>query len=269
MKVKRPRIVFAVAAAAALMVIAPAWAQEDAAIPAPSAIDADCRIEVLPAHTRRMSRTIEVPPVVCERQVPRYETVRVPVYETRRVPVFKTVDRPVFEEREVPVYKTERVPVWGEKEVTTYHEVRTPVTIKLWSPFKCEDRCIELWDKCEKVPSGTAVVPAIVDYEERQVECGRRIERVQVGTEPERVLCGYETVREQVGEREEQRLAGFESQSVVVKPASVRTVTDCVEVPRERVTVIPDGTHRDTPLEGTNRVLTESEYRSTLADTTR
>lgn len=260
---KVPLIVYA-AAAGALLSLAPAWGQDE--LPPPrAATDARARVAAIPAHTRVRERVEQVPPVYCEQRVPVYETLSVPVYETRRVPVYATIEKPVYADREIPLFRTERVPVWGEREVPVYRRESRPVTLELWNPFECEDLELELWDTCEEVPCGTKMVPAVVGHEERRVPCGTRIVREQVGTEPAQVLAGYREQREQVGEREERRFAGWSARQVMTRAASSRTVRECVPVPCETVTVIPDGTTREQPLAGTSRVMTESEYREALA----
>ena len=236
-------------------------------VPEPTATPkADCRIVVVPARTREVTRTIVEPPVTCEKQIPRYTSVEVPVFETRRIPEYEMVEQPVYETREVPVFRTERVPVWGEKEVTNYKAVRKPVTLTIPNPFGCEDPCLELWDRCEKVADGTRTVRAIVDHETREVQCGVRLERHQVGTREEKVLCGYRMETVQTGTRTERRLDGYDTETVVTRAARQRTVTETEHLPCETVTVVPDGSTRDVPLEGTTRVLTESQLRNVLAD---
>lgn len=253
------------AAAAALLDLAPAFADGEASDALPTASDDQCRIEVLPAHVRTVQRQDCEVPVRCLQRVPIYEPVLVPVYETRQVPVYEDVERPTYETYEVPVYRTERVPVWGEREVPVYRQVKEPVTICLWNPFCCEDAEIELWDRCTSVPCGTQKVQAIVDHEERQVECGTRTERRQTGTTRERVLTGHRCEQVQVGTREVRRFVGCELRDVVTQPAATRTVTECIEVPARSVTVTPDGTRRDEPLAGSEAVLSESEYQAALA----
>jgi hypothetical protein len=256
------------AALAALVSLAPVWAADrDAPAAAPSrAPDAKCRVASIPAHDVQHQRTVTVPEVRCDRRVPVYETVQVPVYETHQVPVTETVQRPVYTERQVPIYRTERTPVWGEKVVPVYRNVSKPVTLTLWNPFGCEDAHIDLWDTCDQVPCGTKTVRAVVDWQENQVPCGTRTERVRTGTREEQVVTGTRCERTQVGQREERRFTGWRHESVVVEPAKTQTVTESVHEPCETVTVIPDGTMREAPLAGTSRVLTESQYRSELAE---
>ncbi len=248
--------------------LAPALAADDeqaapaeTRTPSPSA----ARIAAIPAHTITTERTIAVPPKREKRRIARYETVREPIVEQRRVPVYGEREVPVYETVDVPVYRTERVPVWGEKQVTTYKHVRKPVTIELWNPFACENECVELWDTCEKVPNGTQTVKAIVAHEERRVADGTRLERKQVGVRTETVITGYRTEEVTVGERERRVCVGHDETWVVVEPARQRRVTECTDVPCERVTVVPDDATRTTPLAGTARVLTESQYAETLA----
>lgn len=250
-------------ALATLIAVGPGLAGADEA--APLAAAEQCRVDAIPAHTKVETRTVAVPAVRECKRIPRYETVRVPVYELRRVPVHETVQRPVYESREIPVYRTERVPIWGEKEVTVYKEVRTPVTIEVWNPFQCDDEVIELWDKCEEVPCGTRTVPAIVDYETRRIQCGTRTERIQTGSTAEEVLVGYRCERVKTGETERRHLVGYDTKWVVVEPAREEVVTEVIEMPCEPVTVVPDGTRAESPLPNTKRVLTEAQFDKAVA----
>lgn len=229
------------------------------------ATEDECRVAAIPAHTRTTQRTIHEPPLRRQRQVPRYETVTEPVYETKLVPVREMRDVPIYETVEVPVYRTERLPVWGEKQVTAYRKVRKPVTIEIWNPFECENECLELWDTCEDVPDGTKSVRAIVGHEERRVQCGTRLERKQVGTRSEEVVVGHRSERVKVAERTRRVCVGTDTEWIVVRPARDRVITETHDVPCERVTVIPDGTTRAAPLAGTARILTASQYEELLA----
>jgi hypothetical protein len=231
-----------------------------------STTEASCRVVVIPAHTRTVQKTIVEQPLTCEQRVPRYKNVDVPIYETRRIPEYERVEQPVYETREVPVYRTERMPVWGEKEVTAYRSERRPLTIEIPNPFGCENPCLELWDRCEQVPDGTRMVRAVVGHETREVQCGTRLERHQIGTREERVLRGYRVETVQTGIRKERRLDGYETRTVVTRAARHRVVREEVPVPCETVTVVSDGSSRDAPLEGTSRVLTESQLQGVLAD---
>jgi len=181
-----------------------------------------------PAPAPVAERLVTVPPVTCDRQVPVYETVTVPVMERRCVPQYEDREVPVFATREVPVYRTECVPVWGEKEVTVYRKEKQPLKIELWNPFGCKDTEIELWDRCVDVPCGTETRRAVVGQEQRQVQCGTRLVSYQSGTRLERVQVGTKVESIQVGTREERRLVGYETQKVVVEPARTQIVSGSV-----------------------------------------
>ncbi len=237
-------------------------------VPAPAADvpSPACRVEVIPAHTREVTRQVTHPPVVGERQVPVYAQVDVPTYETRQVPVYETVQVPTYATREVPVYDTVREPVWGEAEVPTFRKVEKPVEIDLWNPFGCDDLTVKLWDTTECVPCGTATQSAVVGWQEHQVQTGTRTESYVSGTTAQQVLTGYRTETTQTGTHPETRQSGWKTESVVLAPARVETVTDRVAVPCERVTVVPDDQLASAvPLPGTTRVIGETELVQTLA----
>ena len=79
------------------------------------------------------------------------------------------------------------------------------------------------------------------------------------------VVAGHRTERVLVGERETRRLAGYDTQLVVIEPARVDKVRECVDVPEQIVTVVSDGAAGVVPLPGTSEVLTEEAYQARLA----
>ena len=133
------------------------------------------RVALIPAHRAWAERTVEVPAVTAERQVPVFETVKVPVYGTLTWPE----TRPV----EVPRFKTKK----------------KAVKIKLWNPFKCFDEFdVKLWDREKCVEDGTETRPQVVQRSQ-QVVVGERDEVRIVGYRTEKVVvtpARVETVRE-------------------------------------------------------------------------
>ncbi len=149
---------------------------------------------------------------------------------------------PVTEQRQVPIYETVKVPVQGTltyPEVQTvavprYQHVRDDVKITLWNPFECfEEFDLTLIPRTKKVHVGDDLVQQPVARTQQVV----------------------------VGERDEQRIVGWRAETVVVAPARVETVRECVQTPERWVTVGPPGC---APLPGTAQAMTEAEYRAAL-----
>ena len=199
------------------------------------------RVEQLAARRAWEERSEILPEVVREEVVPVFETVKVPIYALRRVPITEEREVPVLASREVPVFEERRVPEHGPMTVPTYERRRVPVTLSLPNPFDCDDVCIELWDRCECVPSGTRVEQAVVGWRSERVQVGTRWETYTSGTRTETVTVGERSVQVVVGERDERRQIGTETRRVVVRPAETRSVRVCVDHPAESVTVVPDG----------------------------
>jgi hypothetical protein len=135
------------------------------------------RVEVIPAHATWVERRVTVPPVTAERQVPVYETVKVPVHGT--------------------LTYTETQPV----AVPQFQRVRDDVSITLWNPFRgFREFDLTLIPRTRDVHVGDAVVaqpvaraqPVVVGEREEQRITGWRTETVVVA--PARV----ETIRELV-----------------------------------------------------------------------
>jgi hypothetical protein len=118
----------------------------------------------------------------------------------------RTAERctPVFEDLQVPVYTTRCEPVWREVQVPVYACRQVPVTRTVCDPCTGE---------VSTVPCGVRTEHYVAEMRTERVRCGTRVERVQ---------CGTRTVR---------RLAGMHRETVVVCPATTRTVCECACVP--------------------------------------
>lgn len=210
-------------------------------------------------------------PVYTTQRTPIYADVQVPCWKMRRIPIHVTQRTPVFEEIEVPVFTTERVPVMKE--------VCDPCTGEITSvPCGCEVRVVQCGTRTEvrikgfeekqvqcgwrpeRFQDGTRTVKKVVDWEEKRVVCAQRYERYQDGTRTERRCSGFDTKQVQVGTRTLKVPAGTRQREVVVCPAKTRVERERITIPCRRVTVVPDGAAKGTPLAGTEEVLTESEY---------
>jgi hypothetical protein len=242
-----------------------ALADEIPTAPAPAPVASqDCRLAVIPAHNVWVERQVATPPVTTERRVPVYATEKVPVFESRLVPEYRDVEEPIYETRQSPVIEERQVPVYGPVAVPVYEERDSSFDLSLPNPFGCDDLCLSLPNPfgCDEVQVGTAVQQGVVGTRPEAVQTGVRQDQVQVGTQPRRVLVGQRTEVVKTGERDEQRIVGWRNETIVVRPAEMRTVRECVLVPEQRVTVGPQGS---APLAGTNRILTEDEYMAALA----
>jgi hypothetical protein len=172
----------ALVAVPAALAPAVAWAHDDvvappAPFPAPPAPVVTARVAVIPAHDTWVERRISVPPVTEQRQVPVYETVKVPVHGT----LTYTDSQPVA--------------------VPQFQRVRDDVSITLWNPFRgFREFDLTLIPRTKDVHVGDAVVqqpvarsqPVVVGEREEQRLTGWRTETVVVA--PAR----FETVRERV-----------------------------------------------------------------------
>lgn len=216
----------------------------------------------LPAQQTWVQREEVLPAASCERQVPVFETVKVPTYEERQVPIHQDVEVPVFSTREVEVYDTLLVPEYGEVEVTVYEARSTPVRVSLPNPFSCECRTfdVKLWNRCERVPVGTRHEQGIVGWRTDRAVVGTRTETFQSGTETRRTVVGWRTERVQVGEREESRQVGWRAETVALAPERRRVVHDCVAKPARLVTVTDGDPATTAPLPGTTEVVDEATF---------
>jgi hypothetical protein len=204
------------------------------------AADCEPRNAIIPAHTRRIERTITVPAVMGERCVPVHEEIVVPVYETQRAPRYRTIEVPVYETRMEPQYRTERVPryEWRDESVRELGLKSTSITLP--NPFACDcDMNLPFLPR-PTLECKTEPVRVCVGYDTRVVPCGTKAVQHQVGTETKQVLDGYDTQSVQTGTRTERRVSGFRTETYEVCPASTRVVTECVVVPARAVMVVPD-----------------------------
>ncbi|MBL9089370.1 MAG: hypothetical protein JNM10_19685 [Planctomycetia bacterium] len=245
---------------------APAAPAAPMPVPAPRA--SDRWIGCLPPQRTWVPREEVTPPTTCERSVPVYETVRVPIHEERRVPVYREEQVPVYGTREVDAYEDRSVPEYGEVPVTTYETRAVPVKLALPNPFSCdcEDLELKLWDRCERVACGTRYERGIVGWRTERVVVGKRTETYQTGTEPKQVVAGWRTEVVEVGSREEQRCVGWRTETVIVEPERRRVVHDCVDVPSRLVTVTTGDPAKTEPLPGTTAVVHESVFSRALAN---
>lgn len=250
----------------------PTPAHDDGTTARPEAATSSARgdrwVGWLPAQQTWVAREEVLPAASCERQVPVFETVKVPTYEERRVPVHQDVTVPVFSTREVQVYDTLRVPEYGEIEVTVYEARSTPVRVSLPNPFSCECRPfdLKLWNRCEQVPVGTRHEQGIVGWRTERVVVGTRTETFQSGTETRQAVVGWRTERLQVGEREESRCVGWRTESIPVAPERRRVVRECVATPARLVTVTDGDPASTAPLPGTTEVVSEATFAQAQAD---
>lgn len=245
---------FAAALAPALVGIA-----QDSSAPA-------TRVATIPAHEALVeNERVCEPAVMGERQVPIYETVKVPVVETRCVPVLQKVEEPVYATREVQAFEDHQVPVTGPVEVPVYESKKKPVKIEFTNPFTCRPVSWHLWDRCEYVCAGTRTEQGVVGYRTEQTPV-TRTETYVSGTRTREVQVGQRSETVTVGTRDEQRCVGFKSEPYVMRPAVTQHVRERVNVPAETVTVVtaPDATGV-APSPGTSRVLTEKEFQDALA----
>jgi hypothetical protein len=249
------------AAATALVPVAVGIARE--AQPAPT------RVETLPAHETWVERSVVCRPAVLgERQVPVYETVKVPVVETRCVPVFEDVPEPVWATREVQALEERQVPVKGPVEVPVYEARRRPVAIEFTNPFTCCPVSWRLWDRCETVQVGSRTEEGIVDWRTEATPVVRT-ERYVAETRTRRAQVGERQETVTVGERDETRCVGWRTETYVARPEVTQVVRERVAVPAEAVTVVAAAQAEGVaPLPGTSRVLTEEAFQRALASAT-
>ncbi|MFO0932312.1 MAG: hypothetical protein U1E39_06340 [Planctomycetota bacterium] len=242
-----------------------------APMPTPAPRAADRWIGCLPPQRTWVPREEVTPATTCERAVPVYETVRVPIHEERCVPVYREEQVPVWATREVDAFEDRAVPEYGDVPVTVYETRSVPVKLALPNPFACDCKDVELklWDRCERVACGTRTERGIVGWRTERVAVGKRTETYQSGTETKQVLAGWRTEVVEVGAREESRCVGWRTESVVVEPERRRVVHDCVDLPSRLVTVTSGDPAATTPLPGTTAVVDEATFSRSLASSGR
>jgi hypothetical protein len=224
------------------------------------------RLDHVPAHQEWVERNVEIAAVTECRNVPTFETVKVPLYEERRVPTTREVEVPVYATREVPVFEERQVPVTGPVTVQDFKTVEEPVGIHFTNPFNCCPVDLKLWDRCTRVPCGSHVEQGVVGFRTEQVPCGTRTETFVSGTEKRVVSDGERCEVVKVGERDEARQTGWRTDTVVVTPARTETVRECLQVPAQDVTVVEQGDpNRAAPMAGTTRVMSEDDFRRACA----
>jgi hypothetical protein len=223
------------------------------------------RVETIPAHRAWVTRDVVHPPVLGERCVPVFETVKVPIVETRAVPEHREIEEPVLSTRQVTDFTERRVPEYGPVDVPVYEKRERPVMLSLPNPFGCDDLCLHLWDKCEMVPVGARTETAVVGWRTERVPF-ERTETFVSGTQKRRVVVGERLETVTVGEREERRQTGWRNEPFEIRPARTESIRECVDRPAETVTVVVSGDpSAATPLPGTTRVVTQAELERGLA----
>ena len=199
-----------------------------------------CVPQTIPACVEVRTRTVERPAVTCQVQVPKYEEVSHPVYETKCTPEYRTVETPVYETRsvpvyaercvaryesyEVPVYRTRQVPTYATRSVPRYEDVAVPcyatrcvpVTQPVCDPCTGVTRMEICGYRNETYESGSQTERRLVGYDSEQYECGSREECYQDGTESRQRLAGYDREQYECGTREECYQSGTRTEQVFV-----------------------------------------------------
>lgn len=123
-------------------------------------------------------------------------------------------------------------------------------------PFASPNQC-----RRDTIPAHTHyVTKTILLPAERELRQVPRYETTTVKLVESAQDNGDGTLRVQLGARTERRIIGFTSEWVITVGAREREVTELIQIPREHVTVIPDGMRIDAPLRGTTRVLTATAF---------
>jgi len=199
-----------------------------------------CVCQTIPAKIEVRTRTVECPAVTCQVQVPKFEEISCPVYETQCTPEYRSVEVavyetravPVYEERcapryesyEVPVYRTREVPRYAARSVPRYEDVAVPcfatrsvpVTRPVCDPCTGETRIEVCGHRTETYQDGTQTERRLVGYDSEQVQCGTRRECYQDGTESRQRLAGYDREQVQCGTRDECYASGTRTEQVFV-----------------------------------------------------
>src|SRR5436190_1628490 len=123
-----------------------------------------CVAKTIPARCETVTKTVECPAVTCERCVPVYETVKIPVYETNCT-------------RQVPI------------------------TQSVCDPCTGATRVVECGCRTETYQSGCHAESRLCGYDTETFQCGSRCETYQSGVTTEKRFARWRYDQVQCGTR--------------------------------------------------------------------